>query len=82
MERSFGWIKTLKTVTFRKYVENGTVRLPSTIHPGAFEQSGSQDHPIVFNFPWSEEQHYAKYSSSPAFGASYYELNFDCEDVN
>jgi hypothetical protein len=78
MEKSFGNMETLRSVTFR----NSADKLPAFIHQGAFEGSGIKDNPIVFNFPWSEEQHYAKYSASPAFGANYYTLNFDYKETN
>ena len=82
MQRAFGFITTLKTVTFKKAVDNnGNIKMP-TIHFGAFEGSGKQNNPVVFNLPWSEEQHYATYTESPHFGASYYTFNFDYEEAN
>ena len=82
MQRAFGYMSTLKTVTFKKTVDtDGNIVLP-TIHFGAFEGSGKQDSPVVFNLPWSEEQHYAKYTDSPHFSASYYTFNFDYEEAN
>jgi hypothetical protein len=82
MERAFGYLDKLNSVTFKKSLgANGTINVPS-IHTGAFVNSGSENNPVIFNLPWSEEQHYSKYSNSPAFGASYYVLNFDYEEAN
>ena len=81
-DNAFGNIKTLKTVTFNRAVTTeGAIKQPY-IHFAAFSGSGSQDNPIMFNLPWSEEQHYSKYSESPAFGAKYYQFNFDYEEAN
>ena len=96
MQRAFGYIQTLKTVTFKKAVDdNGNIKLP-TIHFGAFEGSGKQDSPVVFNLPWSKEEHLAAYSGTdaqgkekdPTFGAIGADIdnsdifNFDYEEAN
>jgi hypothetical protein len=90
MERAFGFITTLKTVTFRKAIgSDGNIKLPY-IHSKAFNSSGSVDNPIIFNLPWSEEQHNSRYSGldeqgnqkDPTFGAAYYTFNFNYEEAN
>ncbi len=90
LDNSFGNIKSLKTVTFDKALDaNGNIKLPY-IHTAAFAKSGSKDSPIIFNLPWSEEQHYANYAGvdsqgktkDPTFGAGYYTFNFNYEEAN
>lgn len=84
MEKSFGDIVGLKTVTFEKRTDGS---IP-TIHSGAFSGSGSVDSPIVFNLPWTEQQHKDNFEGTytsggttfekdPTFGAVNCILNFD-----
>jgi hypothetical protein len=90
LDNSFGSIKSLKTVTFKPAVNtNGIIKVPY-IHSGAFAGSGSQDSPIVFNCPWSEDQHKARFEGTdsegkqknPTFGASYCTFNFNYKEAN
>ena len=54
--QSFGSIKTLKTVTFKKRLNSdGTVFVPE-ISENAFAGSGTASAPVVFRVPWSEGQ--------------------------
>lgn len=71
-ENAFGGMKnTLKTVTFKKYLNNdGTVRLPD-IHDKAFI-----DDIITMNVPWTEAEHKAEYGDS-TFGATAITVNFN-----
>ena len=86
MEKSFGDIAGLRTVTFEKRTDGS---IP-TIHYGAFSGSGSAESPIVFNLPWTEQQHkdnfegtYTSggmvYEKDPTFGAVNCIFNFDCK---
>lgn len=53
---SFGDMPTLKTVTFKKRLnDDGTVFVPE-ISEEAFKNSGTVDTPITFRVPWSKEQ--------------------------
>lgn len=92
LERSFGDMTSLKTVTFKKHLdENGELVIPN-IHQNAFANSGTSDSPIVFNLPWSKEQHKAAFEvdtdgkpRDPFFGAigvNYENINFDYEEEN
>jgi hypothetical protein len=57
MERSFGSISTLKTVSFTKAeLTDGTIKIPDIDH-NAFISSGKIETPITFNLPWTKEQH-------------------------
>lgn len=77
LERSFGDIASLKTVTFKKQLdENGDIRVPY-IHPNAFINSGSTENPIIFRLPWAAEQ-----TPDAPWGAKNYELIFDYEETN
>ena len=105
MSHAFGEIKNLKTVTFKKRVDsNGNIIIPNIsctsdinrdypnviVQNKAFNRSGSSNHELVFNVPWSEEQHMAKFSGFdengnekfPDFGAINCRFNFDYEDGN
>jgi hypothetical protein len=63
-DTAFGKMSSLKTVTFKEYLQDdGTIRLPS-IHANAF--TGDV---ITFNVPWSRAEHIAKYGES-TFGAN------------
>jgi hypothetical protein len=86
---SFSDMKNLKTVTFNKALnEDGSIRMPA-INTISFSNSGSADSPTVYNFPWSEEEHYTKYAGlddkgnekDPTFGAAYYIFNFDYKEA-
>ena len=91
LDRSFGDMPSLKTVTFKKALDaDGKVNVPE-INTNAFINSGSAENPIVFNVPWSEQQHKDNfegtytvgnivYDKDPAFGAKYYVFNFDYEE--
>lgn len=77
LERSFGGMSTLKTVTFKKQLnENNEIIIPY-IHHKAFEGSGSNDDsmPLVFNLPWSEAQHNAKFTGTGILNGTSYEKN-------
>lgn len=87
---SFSDMKKLKTVTFKKGLnEDGSVKMPA-INTISFSNSGSAESPTVYNFPWSEEAHYAKYggfddkgnAKDPTFGAAHYIFNFDYKEAN
>jgi hypothetical protein len=71
-EQSFGNISTLQTVTFKKALtEDGNIKIPY-IHQRAFVGSSNANTPIVFNVPWSEEEHQAEFAGAgkdPTFGA-------------
>jgi hypothetical protein len=90
LERAFGDITSLKTVTFKKATDaTGNIKVPA-INRNAFVGSGSQEAPIVFNLPWSEQQHYSAFTGldgdnlekDPTFGANYYVFNFDYKETN
>lgn len=66
LERSFGDMSTLRSVTF----ENRN-NIPY-IHPNAFVNSGSTDEQIVFNLPWSAEE-----TPNAPWGAINAKLNFN-----
>jgi hypothetical protein len=82
-EQSFGNIATLQTVTFKKMLNaDGSTKIPY-IHSEAFSGSGSTGTPIVFNVPWSEEEHMNKFAGDekdPTFGASYSTFTYDYEE--
>lgn len=71
LNRSFGAIPTLKTVTFKKNVVNGELIVPE-IAAEAFADSGSTDHKLVFNLPWSEDK-----TPAAPWGAINCELNYN-----
>jgi hypothetical protein len=82
--QSFGNMPTLKSVTFNARINaDGTVFVPD-ISKIAFSGAGTRTNPVVFNLPWTEEQHNAQFTGTdtdgaakhPGFGASYYTLNF------
>ncbi len=89
LDRAFCDTPNLKTVTFKKALEADgvTVKVPF-IHSGSFYGTGKADAPVVFNCPWSEAQHKARFEGidgegkekDPAFGANYYSFNFDYEE--
>lgn len=60
-EKAFGDITSLKKVTFKKASDG---KIPY-IHPRAFVGSGDQNNPIVFNFPWSEDEHRRAFDKIP-----------------
>lgn len=73
LERSFGDMPSLKTVTFgRRLDEQGNVFVPYIQHR-AFIGSGSASDPIVFNLPWTKEQHYEKFTGTYVEGGITYE---------
>ena len=89
LNMSFSEIPTLETVTFKAARDDqGNIKVPY-IHSGAFASTGKEDAPVVFNCPWSEEQHNKNFTGldgegkekDPAFGASYYTFNFDYEEA-
>jgi hypothetical protein len=80
LNQSFGNIKTLQTVTFKKALNaDGSVKIPD-IGTEAFAGSGSETSPIIFNVPWSEEAHAAKFTNDPVFGAVSAVFNYDYEE--
>lgn len=87
MEKAFGDISGLKTVTFERRTDGS---IPS-IHTGAFSGSGSDEDPIVFNVPWTEQQHKDNFEGTyvsggttfekdPTFGAINCVFNFNYEE--
>lgn len=92
-DSAFSGITKLKTVTFKKAVDaDGNVIVPS-IHPYAFSNSGTAASPIVFNLPWSEQQHMDNFTGlfdtgtttiakDPTFGANACIFNFNYEEAN
>lgn len=74
LQNAFGNNTRLKEVTFAANIdEAGNVIMPE-IAIDAFYGSG----PVTFNLPWSEEQHYSKFSNNLTFGAKAGStLNFD-----
>lgn len=75
LERSFGDIPTLRTVTFKKQLdENGEIIVPY-IHENAFKNSGSSDHILTFRVPWSADK-----TPGAPWGAVNYEVIFDYEE--
>jgi hypothetical protein len=79
LDRSFGDIKTLRTVTFKKALnEDGSVKMP-TIADNAFSGVGETT-TVVFNVPWSEEAHNVKFAQAPTFGAINAIFNYDYEE--
>jgi hypothetical protein len=80
LNKSFGDITSLKTVTFKKALNaDGSVKIP-TVGAEAFAGSGNEATPVVFNVPWSEEEHNVKFASAPAFGATNAMFNFNYEE--
>lgn len=78
--QSFGNMPTLQTVTFKKgLTADGNIKIP-TITSEAFANSGTSTDPIVFNVPWSEEEHNAKFASAPTFGATNAVFNFNYDE--
>lgn len=82
--QSFGSIPTLKSVTFKARINaDGSVFVPD-INKLAFSGAGTKENPIVFNLPWTEQQHNSYFTGvdsddaakHPGFGASHYSLNF------
>jgi hypothetical protein len=55
---AFSEISTLREVHFNAH-PNGTI---PNIHPGAFKNSGSDNNPIHFYLPWTEEEHLANFT--------------------
>lgn len=78
-DTAFGDMNTLKTVTFKEYLQDdGNIRLPN-IHARAF--TGDT---VTFNVPWTRDEHVAKYGES-TFGAkvNFNEaFNFSYKEVN
>jgi hypothetical protein len=76
LERSFGDMPSLKTVTFKKQLDaNGNIKVPY-IHKSAFINSGSAESPVEFRLPWSEEQ-----TPDAPWGATNYKLIFNYEET-
>jgi hypothetical protein len=77
---SFGNMVNLKSVTFRPYInDDGSIRIPDIDNKAFMLDSGKgiRDK-IVFNLPWSEEDHAIKFGSvADAWGATEAELNFN-----
>ena len=72
LERAFGDMPTLETVTFKKRLdEDGNIIVPN-INEKAFAGSGSTDHTLTFNLPWSSDK-----TPLAPWGATNCELNFD-----
>lgn len=94
LEKSFGDLSNLKTVTFKKRVdENGNIIVPF-IHKHAFKGSGG-DEEIIFNVPWSADYDY-NYTESVrnadgttsivkvdpiGWGAENYTINYNWEET-
>ena len=91
LDRSFGDMKTLNKVIFKKALNpDGSIKMPN-IHFSAFAGSGDTNTPVCFYLPWSETEHYAKYAEGltengvekdPAFGAANYIFYFNAEEAN
>jgi hypothetical protein len=83
-DNAFGDIKTLRTVTFKKRVnDDGSIYIPD-VYKAAFNGAGSVSNPVVFNVPWSEAQHNSFFNTNgrqPSFGAAYYTFNFDYKEA-
>lgn len=76
LERSFGDMTSLRTVTFKKRVNaDGTVKVP-TIDANAFINSGTAEHPVEFWLPWSADK-----TPDAPWGATNAILHFE-EDTN
>jgi hypothetical protein len=76
-DHAFGDISELQTVTFKRAA--GSTKIP-TIDSRAFAGSGSSADPIIFNVPWSEAEHLAKFTTDPNFGAKAAIFNYDYEE--
>ena len=90
-DHSFGNIASLKSVTFKKQLKvDGSIFVPqiskvveanssyTNYNVGAFQDSGSVNDPIVFNLPWSEQQHIEAFgSATEKWGAKAAILNFN-----
>lgn len=80
LNQSFGNIPTLHTVTFKKALRaDGSIKIPD-IGAEAFAESGTDVTPIVFNVPWSEEEHNNKFAQAPTFGAANAIFNYNYEE--
>ena len=80
LNQSFGANTALQSVTFKKALNaDGSIKIPS-IATEAFAGSGSETTPVVFNVPWSEEEHNSKFAQAPTFGAVNAVFNFDYEE--
>lgn len=76
LERSFGHIQNLKTVTFKKQLdENGNIIIPN-INENAFLNSGSSSDGLVFNLPWSADK-----TPNAPWGAKNCTINFNYEEI-
>lgn len=73
--RSFGDMSSLKTVTFKKCVIDGEVKIPD-IHEEAFANSGSSEG-LVFRLPWS-----ADIETKAPWGAKNCTIIYDYEETD
>ena len=73
LDHAFGDIESLRTVTFI-----GTDPSKIELHKDAFKDSGTEENPITFNLPWSEEQHNAAVAGGKFnLEAKYANFNFN-----
>ena len=80
LNQSFGNIKSLQTVTFKKALRaDGSIKIPD-IGAEAFAESGTDAAPVVFNVPWSEEEHNNKFAQAPTFGAANAVINYNYDE--
>lgn len=73
LERSFGDMPSLNTVTFGRRTDDTENVVVPYIQHRAFVNSGGTDEPLVFNIPWTKEQHYAKFTGTYEEGGVQYE---------
>ena len=65
LNKAFGAISALQSVTFARNEIDGIVKVPTKIDSGAFSGSG----PATFIIPWTVEQHRNKFKEDAFFGA-------------
>jgi hypothetical protein len=77
---AFGKITTLQSVTFKKALnEDNSIKIPY-IDSTAFADSSNSGAAIVFNVPWSEEEHLATFTKDPTFGAKASIFNYNYQE--
>jgi hypothetical protein len=94
LERSLGHMKNLKTITFKKRLDDeGNIIVPY-IHKHAFFESGGSEG-LVINVPWSEDYDYKYYENiynadgtyetvkidPTGWGATNYTINYNYEEA-
>ena len=74
-DSAFGNLAKLKTVTINCDI-GSIAKGDNGFHSRAFQGAGSPDG-VVFNVPWTAEQHKAMWSENFAWGAKNYTINFN-----